>query len=212
MIWMIIWAGLLILVLYSPIGSPDLYSSQDYYSENHSFTNQGVIANAPKWNHTSDNNEVALDIPDVSSHLNTTYHVGNYQSASGGFQGSSYSVHSQNYQNSKSSGFASPGGGGGSFIALRSSGNIGGFTGTTLTNGMTSMSLTTDLTNSTTRQSAYNYVSGTGGTDPGGDPTGDPIPVGDGWGILIFFGVCYASFKRKYFIKRHIFFHSAKRI
>jgi hypothetical protein len=201
MIWLIIWAGLLVVVLYSPIGSPDLYYSQNYYTEFHSYANPGVIPNSPSRNYASDNSEVALDIPDVSSHLKTTYSVGSNQSTGGGFQGSSYSVQTQSYQNSNSSGFASSGSGGGSFIVGRGgSRNGGGFTGMTMTNGITNLSLTTDLTNTSTRQSVYTYQSGTGGTDPGGDPTGDPIPVGDGWGLLFFFGVCYASFKIKDFL------------
>lgn len=213
MTWILVWAGLFIVVLYSPVGSPDLYYSQNYYIENQSFANPGVIPNAPKRNYASDNNDVEMNIPDVSSHLSTNYSVGNYQSFGGGFRGPSYSVQTQSYRSNDFSDHASSSGGvGGSFIRGGSSRSSGGSSGVTMTNGVTSISLTTDLTNISSKQSASNYIAGTGGTDPGGDPTGDPIPVGDGWGLLIFFGVCYASFKRRYFIKRHIFFHSAKRI
>ncbi len=212
MTWILVWAGLFILVLYSPIGSPGLYYSQNYYTENLSFANPVVITNAPKWNHASDNNEIALDIPDVSSHLNTNYPVGSYQTTGGGFQSSSYSVHTQTYQNSNSSEFASPGGGGGSFMVGKGSRNSGGFSGIAMTNGITNLSLTTNLANTQTRQSVYNYQSGSGGTDPGGDPEGDPIPVGDGWGLLLFFGICYASFKMRCNIKKYFFFQLTKRI
>lgn len=197
MTWILVWAGLLIVVLYSPIGSPDLYYSENYYVENQSVTMNGSIANAPKGNYASDNSGADLDIPDVSSHLNTNYSVGSYQSTSGGFQGSSYSIQNQSYQNNNSSGSASFGSGGGSFIAGGGSHGSAGSSGVTMTNGITTMSLTSDLTNMSAKQGANAYLPNTGGTDPGGDPTGAPIPVGDGWGLLLFFGVCYAVFKKR---------------
>jgi hypothetical protein len=52
------------------------------------------------------------------------------------------------------------------------------------------------------KQSINSYTPGTGGTDPGDDPTGNPIPVGDGWYLLAFFGVCYAAFKMRHNIKK----------
>jgi hypothetical protein len=198
MTWILVWAGLLIVVLYSPIGSPDLYYSQNYYMENQSVAVNGAIANAPKGNYAQDNSDVSMDIPDVSSHLNANYSVGSSQS-SGGSQGSSYSVQSQSWQNNNSSGSAPSGGGGGSFMTGGGSRGSAGSSGVTMTNGITTMSLTTDLTNNSVRQSVT-YSGGTGGTDPGGDPTGNPIPVGDGWGLLLFFGVCYAAFKKRSFL------------
>ena len=53
-----------------------------------------------------------------------------------------------------------------------------------------------------TKQNTNGYTPNTGGTDPGGDPTGAPIPVGEGWYLLFFFGVCYAAFKMKFNIKK----------
>jgi hypothetical protein len=139
MTWILVWAGLLIVVLYSPIGSPDLYYSQNFYMENQSVAVNGSIANAPKENNASNNSEVALDIPDVSSHLNTNYSVGNYQSTGGGTPGSSYSVQNQSYLNNNSSGFASSSGGGGSFLAGGGSRSSVGSSGMTITNGITTM-------------------------------------------------------------------------
>lgn len=212
---LIIWAGLLIVVLYSPIGSPDLYYSQNYYTETPSFTNQSVIPNAPKQNYASGSSDVELDIPDISSHLKTNYHVGSYPSGSKTYHGSSYSIQTPSFQNNSSSGYSTFGSSGGSFTSTgRSSGNKGGTPGISMTNGITTMYTSTDLINSPTKQSVnYPYSPESGATDPGGDPTGDPIPAGDGWGLLLIFGVCYAAFKKRYSIKKHFFFHThAKRI
>jgi hypothetical protein len=38
------------------------------------------------------------------------------------------------------------------------------------------------------------YTPNSGATDPGGDPTEPPIPVGEGWGILFLLAAGYASF------------------
>jgi hypothetical protein len=48
--------------------------------------------------------------------------------------------------------------------------------------------------NSNTTQSAGTGLDGT--TDPGGDPTGPPIPVGDGWLLLVVFASIYTVWKR----------------
>jgi hypothetical protein len=197
MVWLIVWAGLLIVVLYSPIGSPDLYSSPTYYVINESSSaGNSTTLNAPKGNFESDNySNDDTEIPDVSSESRSNYAVGNYQSAGESMQGSSYGVQSQSYYNN-SSGSTEMSGGGSSFFAGGSSHGSAGSSGISMTNGMTTLSLTTNLSNNIiTKQNATTYTSGTGGTDPGGDPTGNPIPVGDGWGIFILLGVIYAFIK-----------------
>lgn len=198
--WILVWAGLLIVVLYSPIGSPDLYYSQNYYMENQPIAVNGSITNVPKGNYASDNSDVAMDIPDVSSHLTTNYSVGSSNSTGGGIAGTSYSAQNQTYHYNNSSGSAYSGGGVGSFISGRGSRSSAGSSGVSMTNGITTLSLTTDLSSVSSKQTVNAYAPNTGGTDPGGDPTGPPIPVGDGWGLLLFFGVCYAAFKKKSFL------------
>jgi len=84
--------------------------------------------------------------------------------------------------------------------------SIAGTSGIALKNGTTSMSISTDLINNVTKQSSNNYLSGTGGTDPGGDPSGNPIPVGDGWELFIFLGVCYVTYKRRGYLKDKLTF------
>jgi len=202
MVWIIVWAGLLVAVLYSPIGSPDLYSSRNYYVDNRTITTGNtVIQNAPKGTSTSENTDNGLDIPDVSTMPKTTYAVNSYHAAHSMSQGSAYSVQNQSYQNGNSSGSNGQGTEGGTFISHgRSSANSAGSSAIVMTNGITTMSVTNDLSTNTVKQSASAGGGGRGGTDPGGDPTGSAIPVGDGWELLVLFGCCYAAYKKRLFI------------
>jgi hypothetical protein len=69
----------------------------------------------------------------------------------------------------------------------------------------TTSSITTDGTLSTagtTRQSVRKSGDGFGGTDIGGDPTGPPIPVGDGLLFLLFLSGIYSLWKSTTKIKQ----------
>jgi len=198
LVWILLWAGLLIVVLYSPIGSPDYYSSNgNYYVTNQpvSLTN-GTTLNAPKSKSSEVYNSYELIIPNGGESSKTNAGGGRYSSGNISSGGSSYSnLSSPSYQNSNAgTGVLS---GGGSFIVSGGSRSSEGSSGITMTNGITTISTTSDI-NNTTKQSVTNQTTGTpGGTDPGGDPTGDPIPVGDGWGFLFLFGSLYAIIKRR---------------
>jgi len=200
--WIIVWAGLLIVVLYSPVGSPDLYSSQNYYADNQKvpLTGGGII-NSPKGTSSTEDTDNGTDIPDIASLPGSDYTTGNYQSANFASRGSSNSIQNQTYQNSNSSSTDASGGSGVSIIAGGGSRSSNGTSGIAMTNGITSMSSTdlTTATNTTKQSSPSSTQTTAGGTDPGGDPTGDPIPVGDGWGLLLLFGGIYILFKRKFF-------------
>lgn len=55
----------------------------------------------------------------------------------------------------------------------------------------------THASNNTTQYVPFNNpVGGTIIVDPGGDPTGPPIPVGDGTYILFFLGIVYIIYKK----------------
>jgi len=203
MTWIIVWAGLLIVVLYSPIGSPELYTSQNFYVQNQNVAiKKGEILNSPKNNSTSGTASDELDIPDVNLSSKSSYSSGNYTSANATSQGSSGGgMQTQSYQNYNSA-TGTMNGNGTPLLANRSSRIGEGSSGISMTNGITTISTTSDINNTTNKQSVSNQTNGTsGGTDPGGDPTGDPIPVGDGWVILVFFGVCYVAVKMKYIVK-----------
>lgn len=55
--------------------------------------------------------------------------------------------------------------------------------------------------NNITRQGSGNTGDPNSTTDPGGDPLGDPIPVGDGWVFLMIVAAIYIFFKRLVFTK-----------
>ena len=198
MTWVLVWAGLLIVVLYSPIGSPDFYSSAgNYYVAYQPVTvNNAPILNAPKTNSLVESNSDEFIIPDVNLTSKTNTNIGGYHSGNASSGGSTYgSMQTQSYQNTN----AGSGGinGGNSFIASGGSRSSAGSSGIIMTNGIATLSVTSEI-NNTTKQSSNAYTAGTGGTDPGEDPTGPAIPVGDGWGLLILFGIVYCVFKSKY--------------
>jgi len=195
--WIIVWAGLLIVVLYSPVGSPELYSSQNYSTEYQNIGfKKGEILNAPKVNSSTGTTSDEPDMPDLNLETKSNYSIRNVQSATSTSQGSFGSVKSQSYQNSNATG-GNLSGSGTTVLANRSSGKSEGSSGIIMTNGMATLSTTTNLSTTTSRQSV-NADAPLGGTDPGSDPTGPPIPVGDGWGLLVLFGCAYALIKSKY--------------
>jgi len=211
---LIIWAGLLIVVLYSPIGSPDLYYSHNEYAINQSVpVNNGGIANAPRSGTVSESNDNGQDIPDLSTPSRTSYTVSNTQSSGGASsQGTSYSTQAQSYQHTNSSSSSGQNVGGGSFISGGGSHGSAASSGVTMTNGITTLSTTTILSNQIPKQGAISKITDTsGGTDPGGDPDKPPIPVGDGWWLLILFGICYAAFKYRSIILNQLHLHPTKR-
>ena len=198
MYWLLVWAGLLILVLYSPIGSPDLYSSKCSYTEYKSFvTKNGTILNSPKINHSDDFNSDDPNMPELTLETSSNYSVGNYQSTQISDPGSSYSsLQNRSYRDNNSNS-AGQNGGGTIVLAGRSSRSSAGTSGVVMTNGITTLSTTSNLSNTTTKQSVT-ADDPQGGTDPGGDPYGDPIPLGDGWKLLILYGIVYTIYKTNY--------------
>lgn len=198
MYWLLLWSGLFIAVLYSPIGSPDLYSSKYSFIEYQSLVpNKGGILNSPKITYSPNLNSDELDIPDMSTVMKSNYSIGKSTSNKISNNGSSYSaIQFQSYRsnNSISGGQNSSGS---VVLAGRSSRSSAGTSGITMANGITTLSTTSNINNTTTKQSVT-ADDPQGGTDPGGDPVGDPIPVGNGLKLFIFFGVIYTILKTKY--------------
>ena len=203
--WILVWAGLFIVVLYSPVGSPGLYTSQNYYVVNQSVTfKDGAIPNAFKIKSSPEYNDDAPVLPDISESLHSNYASGGYSSASvSSPQGSSYEGgQAQSYQNNNSSGGVA---GGGSFIVSRRSGGSAASSGFSMSSGISTMSVTSNLNSTTSKQNITSSTTDTGGgTDPGGDPDGNPIPVGDSWGFLVLLGLCYAAYKTGLHTKNQI--------
>jgi hypothetical protein len=200
LIWVLAWAGLLVLVLYSPVGSPDLYVPTNYNT-----TNQGIAITSAELSNRPAISSSASETsnPGPTNLLPTDYSrktVGSYSS----------SVNS-------STQFSSFSGGSGGSFGFTKGRSGGGMEGSSMasysyssarksessaspeTGGI--MSVSSDFTSptlgdngTTVRQSV---TDGTlGGTDPGGDPTGDPIPVGDGWIFLLVLASAYTAWKK----------------
>ena len=190
LIWLLTWAVLFLVIIYSPIGSPDLYRPTNYAVYNQGVNFNGGIANAPTVHTYQQYEEPDLAIPAYTP-APKTYTVNASAGTSGTTGKTSYSVlapaNTRTATTQSSGGVAS--GGGFSFIGSRNQ----SAQGTSTPQTVNISSLSTDLAvvqDPTTRQLATTTTDG--GTDPGGDPTGPPIPVGDGFWVLLLMAGGYA--------------------
>ena len=204
LVWVLTWAGLLLAVLYSPFGSPELYGPKQF-----NISNQGVAFNNISIAYTT-----KIDIKNNRK----KYNGGGYSSSPENSLFDNNNGLSRKIFNNNSSGFSSTSNNNVVFpmsnfaqqdAASSSSSSIGGdlysFSGKNTKNKNNSnqtvglISITSDLSllsdNNTTKQTATSGLDGT--TDPGGDPTGDPIPVGDGWLLLLGLAAIYGIWKFK---------------
>lgn len=200
--WIITWAFLLLLVLYSPIGSPDLYRSEEIY-----VASQGVqfdtksIKNTPRFNNSTDNNtntfNVAVDNSETQKMSGYSYKSSDSKNYSDNLQSSSIqqSPYSTDYRSAEAG--ANSFMGDQSYLSMRS-GARSVYVAPKLSNVTVSSNLLINQTNSAPMLATNDA---TGGTDPGGDPN-NPIPVGDGWVILIVLGITYIVFKQRFFLKK----------
>lgn len=204
LIWLTAWASLLLLVLYSPLGSPDLFKQNSYY---YASTNEGRSPYEAKISNGAEFSSIGKDSRSTSV---PTYSITNKNRTSG------YSMNSAESE-SKNGNYAQPlpsstpitkdtkksvGGNGGFGGGLAGLGN-GSNSSTNLSNsGLISMS--TDLSlaaeNDVTKQGG-GLDNPLGTTDPGGDPTGPVIPIPDGWGFLLALALAYGVIKRSFFMK-----------
>jgi len=99
------------------------------------------------------------------------------------------------YQNSHS---ASAGISGSPFLSGGGSRNNARSSAMIMSNSSAILSVTYGISNTVSKQNVTDQTASfDGGSDPGDDGNlGNPIPVGDGWGLLVFLGVCYGFFKR----------------
>ena len=204
LVWIFTWAALLLVVLYSPIGSPDLYSSSDYYAGIPNANLSGSNTTSPGFTESGgDYNE--LDVPDYSSAESSTkqpsgsygYTTPSSDNTSSG-AGSYVASETQSYQNLKDGSSSGAGGGGSTFISNNGSG--GGndaSSAVSMTNGgITTLSSAAVTTNSTLQAAP---PSQTTGHHPPHDPTQPAIPVGDGWVFLLLLAVGYGIIKKRFF-------------
>jgi len=195
------WAGLLVAVLYSPVGSPNLYAPVNYNTVNQgiAFTSADV-QNAPSIQTSNGGGSQGLSIPSYT----TTTGVGlGSMSAGASNQNSRSNMNGGgiSYGFSKSNGSNGMAGGGsglGSGFSMSGKGSGNGDNESSQAGGLLSLATNSTTSNgSMSRQGANTYLtSGSGATDPGDDPTGDPIPVGDGWIFLLILVSVYTVWKK----------------
>ena len=202
LVWIFTWAALLLVVLYSPLGSPDLYSSSNYYvgvpNANLSGSSIGNGANFSSES-GSDND---LDIPDYSDDESPTKPSASYNysapasNTSSGTAASYSTSGSQTYQNSKDGSSGSTGGGGSTFISNNGSGGGSDASSTVSMSNGGITTLSSNVTTNSTLQAAP--PSQTTGQHPPHDPK-HPIPVGDGWVFLLLLAASYGIIKKRFF-------------
>jgi hypothetical protein len=202
-VWMLTWASLLLAVLYSPFGSPDLYSPKKYFSDN-----QGVIfknneiTNAPIVKSPSHGENTGFSVPDNATNSSKThsYTISNTVPTSS----NSVAVSSQaiNYNQTKNS-TQSSGIEQGSFASSQSGTKSNNSGSEFQRNSFISSSNDFNLlaTNNLFRQGADAINPLIDTADPGGDPFGPPIPITDGWVFLLGLSVVYVIIKRFFFLK-----------
>jgi hypothetical protein len=205
LVWIFTWAGLLVALLYSPVGSPDLYKSSTYFVGNQNTNLNGSnIENSPDINFDSGNDYSELNLPEGDSENSAKLSSGNYNyaiTASNDHDissAASYSAsQSQSYQNLKNGSSGSMGAGG-SFIS-GNGGNGGASSSAIAMNNGGITTLSADLTAISTKR-GVSYAGNQGGTDPGGDPDQKTrIPVSDGWLFLLVLATSYGFIKKKFF-------------
>ncbi len=201
--WIITWASLLLLVLYSPIGSPDLYRSDEYFVQSRGVSFEGMnLKNQAKFNTGNDNSSgsISLQVPNsvTSNTINYSYNNSYANSSSvNNHDLAQQSPYQTDYSNSSQSNYNYMGGD--NYMYLKS-GAKSVYTSPKISNvTITSDLLINQQDNNTSPLLAKTDV--TGGTDPGGDP-GNPIPVGDGWEYLLLLAVGYASIRYRIFLKK----------
>ena len=214
LVWIFTWAALLLVVLYSPIGSPDLYSSSDYYAGVPNANLSGSnIGSSPNFDGSgSDYNE--LNVPDYSSAESSSKSSAGYSytapasgNTSSGAAASYSTSESQSYQNSKDGSSGSTGGGGSTFIS--NNGSSGGSDASSAVSmssgGITTLSANLSMNSATKAPKSpgaqYNPNGvNDGGQHPGSNPDqGTRAPISDGWVFLLLLAAGYGIIKKRFF-------------
>ena len=202
LVWIFTWAVLLLVVLYSPIGSPDLYSSPDYAGVPNANLSGSSIGNGANFSSESGSDN-ELDIPDYGADESSTKLSASYSysapasnNTTSGAVASYSTSGSQTYQNSKDGSSGSTGGGGSTFISNNGSGGGSDASSTVSMSNGGITTLSSNVTTNSTLQAAP--PSQTTGQHPPHDPK-HPIPVGDGWVFLLLLAASYGIIKKRFF-------------
>lgn len=189
------WAALLVAVLYSPIGSPELYSPKRVY-----YKNQGEIFDAIQISNTplriqnfvnrSQTLFISTSEPERNYSSNTAVNSGPFYFKQESSINSFFNQ-TESWQDKKNGTVP-----GDRFIVSTSMGNSSNRNTLQENNGV--IYVTSDLMiidNYMTNKQAIDYAPNNGGTNPGEDPIGNPIRVGDGWIYLLLLALVYTVWK-----------------
>lgn len=197
-IWGLTWAVLFLVVAYSPIGRPDLYVGTSYYSYNQGVSFKGGIANAPTSKSYTQTEDADIETPTYTpiESSNGEYAEStskfNSQNSTGTIQGNKLANHSQNPT-------------GNAALSFGSSKQQAQGTATSQNGDVSSLSSSLTLNSTTaTMQSIKTNGKNEGGTDPGGDPIDNAIPVGDGIWVLLFMASAYTLWRKYQTAKANI--------
>ena len=231
MILILACAGLFVMILYSPIGSPENYVQSRYSSNIQGVSFSAKILNASKIKSTSSNysesglismniigsnsnlqtdpnvniedKNINVTIPEYNSGKQNTakYAVVNTNTSDANHETATYSVAAKSdiVSNQNTGGFSGGGGianAGGAIIGKTSNGNNNPNPQPT---GFAALSVDLSIFSDLTTRQGGGYTAGSGATDPGEDPIIDPVPVPDGFWLLLLMAVGYTSLK---FLKR----------
>jgi len=195
-----------VLVLYSPLGSPDLYSPNAYYVTNHNFIYKGDDGvSFPQMRRSGGSNysgyQIA-DLPTISAYSGGNYQV--YSSSGSGRSTTSSSNYSTTTMNNNTSSSYSNGGGGGMQQIGFSSGARNG--NRSSSQNSSPLFISSDLSslaqNSLTNRQSLGAGPLQSETDPGPDPIpSEQIPVGDGLIAMLLFAIAYSILKVTFYKK-----------
>ena len=212
LIWVLSCAGLLLLLLYSPWGSPDLYTKKIYFAENQgvNFVSSG-IKNAYKGDASFQNYaDAEIAVPDYSAERNKQVHYTPNATASSpvatngiiavsriGNAGSNLNNHINSTYNT--GGITQSGGGsgsmGGSSFSSKGLHNNSGRQISGVSDTFKTSTVYLSLFSDSTALLASNTAQKSNILDPGlYDPLGEPIPMPEGWNFLILLAVAYGGY------------------
>jgi hypothetical protein len=192
-IWALTWAVLFLVVVYSPIGRPDLYVGTSYYVYNQGVNFKGGIANAPTSKSYTQAEDADTETPSYTP----------IESSNGEYTGNASKFSYQNstaaaIQANKSANY-SQGSSGNAALSFGASRQQAQGTATAQDGDVSSLSSSLTLNSTATNRQSAKHTTGPnrGGPNPGGDPEENAIPVGDGMWFLIIMAGAYLLWRKK---------------
>ncbi|MDP4239676.1 MAG: hypothetical protein Q8904_09450 [Bacteroidota bacterium] len=220
LIWVLTWAGILLALLYSPLGSPDLYRHRIYFTEDQgvNFSKSGIskastsisfikaIKNAPGNASGNQNDDSELNIPTENKTQRNRYNYTAAGSTKRVIQNiAAVTIHNNHFKSNMRAGElngsknSSINGGGGTSVAglsntfgsHKSSQNNSGLQNGGINAANLDLSVFGD---STANQINRNLQKVESFSDPGNIPLDQPIPIPDGGSFLILSGLIYCGY------------------